>query len=79
MYDTKALMILSQEDVKHIKEVISLHCNYDDKVMNRLEDFLDTFKYDLDAMHRIQIDGSVLSIEEPQMKQMFKQRIPNES
>ena len=70
MYDTKALMILSQEDVKHIKEVIALHCSYDDKVMNRLEDFLDTFKYDLDAMHRIQIDGSVLSTEQPQMKQI---------
>lgn len=75
MYDTKALMILSQEDVKHIKEVISLHCNYDDKVMNRLEDFLDTFKYDLDAMHLIQIDGSVLSTEQPQMKQIMKLRM----
>ena len=75
MYDTKALMILSQEDVKHIKDVIALHCSYDDKVMNRLEDFLDNFKYDLDVMHRIQIDGSVLSTEEPQLKQIMKLRM----
>lgn len=75
MYDTKATMILSLEDVKHIKDVISLHCSYDDKVMNRLEDFLDNFKYDLDVMHRIQIDGSVLSTEPPQMKQIMKLRM----
>ena len=47
MYDTKATMILSFEDVKHIKEVIALLCSYDDKVMNRLEDFLDNLNMTL--------------------------------
>lgn len=53
----------TKEDVDHIKDVISLHCHWSDKVMNKVEDFF-TF-LDIPEGQVVEIQSTLVPVEKP--------------
>lgn len=73
---TQTVMILTKDDVTHIREQISLHCHWSDKVMNHLDDFFALLDFEENTV--LQVSGKIISTEPPQFKQVQKQRKQNE-
>ena len=53
----------TKEDVEHIKDVISLHCHWNDKVMNKVEDFFSFLE--IPEGQVVEIQSTLVPIEKP--------------
>lgn len=53
----------TKEDVDHIKDVISLHCHWNDKVMNKVEDFFSFLE--IPEGQVVEIQSTLVPIEKP--------------
>ena len=53
----------TKEDVDHIKDVISLHCHWSDKVMNKVEDFFNFIE--IPEGQVVEIQSTLVPVEKP--------------
>ena len=53
----------TKEDVENIKDVISLHCHWNDKVMNKVEDFFSFME--IPEGQVVEIQSTLVPIEKP--------------